>query len=64
MTIIWAIYIPLFMLIMVYVVVNAFHFVRFRLPGDMAWLLLTIYLLVVAGVLVSSVSSAIASLTI
>jgi hypothetical protein len=57
--ILYSIYVPLFMLTMVYVAVNAFHLVRFRLPGDLSWLLLTVYLLTVVGVVMGSISSAI-----
>jgi hypothetical protein len=40
-----------------YAVVNAFHFIRFRLPlnGDLSLVLLLIYLFVSVGVLVSSI---------
>ena len=41
-----------------YVVVNTFHFIRFRLPlrGDLSLVILVAYLLIVASVLIGSFS--------
>ncbi|MFA5010232.1 MAG: hypothetical protein WC553_03350 [Patescibacteria group bacterium] len=64
LTIILSFYIPLFLLTMVYVVVNGFHFIRFRLPGDLSWLFMSIYLLAVASVIITSISSAIVAYTV
>lgn len=50
-------YIGFAILALGYVVINAFHFIRFNLPlrGDLSLAMLFIYLFIVAGILVGSI---------
>ena len=63
MTILLSIYIPLLLLVLVYVAINAYHLINFRLPikGDVSHAILAIYLIVVASLLVGSIIFAIAA---
>ena len=59
MTIMLAIYGVLLLAGLVYAGINIFHVVRFRLPGDSAYIGMSVYLLILAGVVVVSASAAI-----
>lgn len=57
MTTLLAFYIPILLLVLGYVVVNVYHLIRFRLPlkGDASVAMLWLYVLVTAGLVVSSI---------
>jgi hypothetical protein len=57
MWILFAIYIPFLLLVTAYVVVNAYHLISFqlRLKGDLSPVLLTVYLIVVVGLVGGSI---------
>lgn len=58
MGIMLAIYGVLLLAGLIYAGINIFHVIRFRLPGDSAYVGMFVYLLVLAGVLVISISAA------
>lgn len=60
MTIFFVFYSVLLLLVLVYVAVNVYHLIRFRLdiPGDKSPLALAIYLLLIVSILVVSIMMA------
>jgi len=61
MTIFFVFYFIILTLTLIYVGVNIYHIVRFRLdvPGDKSFVALTLYILAVIGILIGSVIMAI-----
>ncbi|AKM84922.1 TPA: hypothetical protein DHW58_00320 [Patescibacteria group bacterium] len=59
MSIMIPIYVLLLLLGLAYAGINIFHVIRFRLPGDNSYLAISIYGVILAGVIISSVSLAI-----
>lgn len=57
MVVLLAIYVPLLLLVLAYVVINVYHLINFRLPikGDVSHAILAIYILIVSSLLIGSI---------
>lgn len=56
-----AIYVPILLLTLAYVVINSYHLISFRLPvkGDLSRTILAVYLMIVIGLICGSILLAI-----